>query len=702
LLLTVLQLFICLQNLCPYPTTMKKIYFLAVLLICQHTFSQCYSTAASKGFHNLVIKTDGALWAWGQNNENQIGNNLSTNQLTPLQIGTDNSWISLSAGTYYSVGIKSDGTLWAWGDNDYGQSSPSGTPQMIGSDNDWVAVSAGLGFTSAIKSDGTLWIWGFNMYGQLGNGTTVNSNTPAQVGTDTDWVAVSNGSQHVMALKSDGTLWAWGMDDQGCLGLGNLSDQHIPVQVGTANDWTKIYAGYSSSAAIKSDGTLWVWGYNEYGMIGDGTTTNKQSPIQIGSDTNWKSVAITTHTMAIKTDGTLWAWGRNNYGKIGNGLSSGNQLTPVQIGTDTDWVQAIPGFEHSIAIKGNGTIYTWGHNNFGQLGDGTTVDKIVPTQIGISCSETLCTVTPANLLVVTGECSLELANLPIPTSVDSCGNTITASLYTGSFPVTENSTIVWKFGNGATAVYKQQDIVIQDTQAPLPAVTNLPTITGQCMVNAGDIIAPTAEDSCAGIITATTNTLDFDEQGAYNITWTYDDGHGNTASQNQQVIINDTEMPTVVAQPITVDLNGESSVTITPEQVNNGSTDNCGALVLEIDTATFSTPGIYNVLLTATDTGGNTASDLAVLTIIDSTAGINDIELQGFSIYPVPAKDWLYIKKTDGMIIMSIQIYDTLGRRMLQFTDVGEKIDISSLAKANYLVVVTTNMGTVKKFLIVD
>lgn len=702
MLLTVTQLFICLQNLCPYPTTMKKIYFLAVLLICQQTFSQCYTSVASKGFHNLVLKTDGTLWVWGSNSENQIGNNLNTNQLTPLQIGMDNSWVSLAAGTEYSIGIKSDGSLWGWGDNDYGQATSSGSPQMIGTDTNWRSVAAGLGFTSAIKSDGTLWIWGFNTYGQLGNGTNINSNTPAQVGTDTDWMAISNGAQHVLALKSNGTLWAWGINARGELGQGDTTDRNLPIQVGTSTDWIQIYTGYNSSAAIKSDGTLWLWGYNQYGMVGDGTTINRKTPVQVGTDTDWKSVAVTTHVMAIKNNGSLWAWGRNDFGKIGNGLSTGSQLTPVQIGTDNDWVQAIPGFEHSIAIKGNGTIYTWGHNNFGQLGDGTTADKILPTQIGTTCSETLCTVTPANLLAATGECSLELANLPTPTSIDNCGNTITASLYTGLFPVTESSTIVWKFGNGATAVYKQQDIVIQDTQAPVPAVTNLPTITGQCMVNAGDIIAPTAEDSCAGIITATTNTLDFDEQGTYTITWTYNDGNGNTVTQNQQVTVEDTEAPTVIAQDITVDLNGAASITITPEQINNNSFDNCGGLVLNIDNTTFSVPGVYEVVLTVTDIAGNTASATATVTVIDSTMGIEDIALQGLTVYPVPAKDWLYIKKTDGMTIMSIQIYDSLGRRMLQFIDVDEKIDISSLAQENYFIVINTDLGTVKKFIIIE
>jgi alpha-tubulin suppressor-like RCC1 family protein len=683
---------------------MKKIFTLLIVLSYISIKAQCYNSITSKGLHNISIKSDGTMWAWGRNDEDQIGDNSNTDQLSPIQVGIDNNWVTVSAGTYYSAAIKADGTLWAWGSNSSGQTGPisADIPQMIGMDDDWVSVSTGLGFTSAIKSNGTLLIWGFNNYGQLGNGTTINSNTPAQVGNDTDWIAVSNGSQHVLTLKSDGTLWSWGLNDAGQLGHDDEQNMYVPTQVGTESDWTNISAGYAASAAIKANGTLWVWGYNEYGMVGDGTTIDRYAPTQVGIETDWSSVAITTHTMAIKANGTLWAWGRNNYGKIGNGLSTGSQLTPVQIGSDTDWIMAVPGFEHSIAIKGNGTIYTWGHNNEGQLGDGTTVDKILPTQIGTTCSETLCTVSPQDLLPVTGECSLELADLTTPTATDNCENTVTATLYTGAFPITENSTIVWKFGNGATAVYKQQEIVIQDTQVPVPSLTTLPEITGQCMVNSDAISAPTALDSCGGTITATTGSeLNFDEQGTYTITWTYNDGHGNTVTQNQQVTVEDTEAPVLVAQNITIDLNGAASIAITPEQINNNSSDNCGSLILAIDITTFSALGVYQVMLTGSDIAGNTASATAAVTVSDSSMGIEDIILQRLTVYPVPAKDWLYIKKPDDVNVNFVEIYDTLGRKMLQ-SSATEKIDITSLAQANYFIIVNTDRGTVKKFLIVE
>lgn len=368
---------------------MNRILSIILLMfISINMMSQCYTSISTKGFHNVAISSDGSIWSWGRNNYNQIGNNSNLTQYSPIQITTDLDWIMISLGTWNSTAIKNDGSAWYWGWNYYGTAGLPNTPiplQITGIGNGNL-ITTGLNNTAVIKSDGTLWIWGWNEYGTIGDGTNNSSSSPIQVGTDTNWKYVSIGDQHISAIKTDGSLWAWGRNNSGQIGNNIFGEQTTPLRIGTANDWEKSYSGYASNLAIKTDGSLWAWGWNAYGQLGDGTSTNRTTPIQIGSDTDWVDIAITTHSLAIKSNGTLWAWGYNNYGKLGLGSTANQIVIPTQVGSDSDWMKAIPGFEHTIALKDNGTLWAWGHNDVGQLGDGTNIDKTTPIQIGTTCT----------------------------------------------------------------------------------------------------------------------------------------------------------------------------------------------------------------------------------------------------------------------------------------------------------------------------
>ena len=337
---------------------------------------------ASGGEHTLTVKSDGTLWAWGLSEQGQTGDGTQTLKYSPVQIGSDNKWLSVAAGGYHSAAVKADGTLWAWGRA--GLDPDSSTPQQVGDDNNWVAVSASPAgcHTLALKSNGTLWAFGCNGAGQLGVGDTVDRTLPAQVGEDSDWVAISAGWGYSTAIKSDGTLWAWGYNIYGQLGDGTGIDSSSPVPIGNDTDWASVSAAYFSTMAVKSDGTLWGWGGNPYGNLGDGTYDGSSSPKQIGTDTDWASVsAAIYHTIALKSDGTLWAWGNNSFGQLGEGTTTG-RLTPAQSGTGSDWVLIASGNYHVSALKADGTLWTWGANGSGQLGDGIAPYEVFPVQIG--------------------------------------------------------------------------------------------------------------------------------------------------------------------------------------------------------------------------------------------------------------------------------------------------------------------------------
>jgi alpha-tubulin suppressor-like RCC1 family protein len=358
-------------------------------------YTGCFKQVSAGAFHNIAIKTDGTLWAWGYNAFGELGDGSVIDKITPIQIGRDNNWASISAGGYHTTAIKTDGTLWAWGNNSNGElgdgtTANKNSPTKIGTANNWASISAGENHTIALKTDGTLWAWGLNEDGQLGDFTYMDKITPIRIGTANNWASISAGGFHTTAIRTDGTLWAWGANSNGQLGDGTLITNFNPIKIGTASNWATITAGYSHTTAIKTDGTLWAWGANLGGQLGDGTTSRKSTPTLIGTANNWASISTGySHTTAIKTDGTLWAWGANFYGVLGDGTNI-NKNTPTQIGTSNNWGSVGAGSYHTTAIKTDGSLWTWGYNLYGQLGDGRKINKNTPTSIGcpITCTST--------------------------------------------------------------------------------------------------------------------------------------------------------------------------------------------------------------------------------------------------------------------------------------------------------------------------
>lgn len=286
-------------------------------------------------------------------------------------------------------------SLWTWGNNYSGQlgdgsngfaSYKSSPVQTVAGGTNWKQISMTDNASAAIKTDGTLWMWGYNyIAGRLGDGTNTSRSSPVQtIAGGTNWKQVEIGSLNTIAIKTDGTLWVWGQNNVGQLGNGTTTNQSSPVQtVAGGTDWKQVSGGDGHYGAIKTDGSLWMWGYNYNGRLGDGTLVRKSSPVQtVAGGNNWKQVSCGgSHSLAIKTDGTLWSWGRNNYGQLGAGTTT-NRSSPVQTITGgTNWKQvSCSGNSHTGAIKTDGTLWTWGYNYFGTLGDGTTLNRSSPVQ----------------------------------------------------------------------------------------------------------------------------------------------------------------------------------------------------------------------------------------------------------------------------------------------------------------------------------
>ncbi|RJQ52684.1 MAG: hypothetical protein C4521_09665, partial [Actinobacteria bacterium] len=203
----------------------------------------------------------------------------------------------------------------------------------------------------------------------------------------TAFSAAAAGHYHTLAVRSDGTAWAWGRNSYGQLGDGSLTSRSSPVQVSTETSWRAMSGGYGHSLGLKQDGSLWGWGYDRYGQLGDGANvTVRYTPVQVAGGAKWRSVdAGYNYTAAIRSDGTLWSWGRNDYGQLGDGTTT-DRNSPVQVEPGTTWLAVCAGDTHTVAIRGDGTVWAWGGNSYGQLGDGTVTNRAIPTQVGSATS----------------------------------------------------------------------------------------------------------------------------------------------------------------------------------------------------------------------------------------------------------------------------------------------------------------------------
>jgi len=220
---------------------------------------------------------------------------------------------------------------------------------------------------------GNLFTWGNNLGGKLGDNTIIGRSTPVVTfAGGANWKQVSCGQDHTAAIKTDGTLWTWGDGGSGKLGDNTTTSRSTPVTTfAGGTNWKQVSCvGNLGTRAIKTDGTLWVWGFNSAGHLGTNNTTQRNTPITtFAGGTNWKQVAGGgLHTTAIKTDGTLWTWGPNNFGQLGDNTTT-NRSTPVTtFAGGNNWKQVSCGYRHTTAIKTDGTLWIWGDNSSGQLG----------------------------------------------------------------------------------------------------------------------------------------------------------------------------------------------------------------------------------------------------------------------------------------------------------------------------------------------
>ena len=248
------------------------------------------------------------------------------------------------------------------------------------------SVAAGSSHSAVVTASNTLWTFGWSGCGQLGLGSYSQQTLPVQVTAPSGVVAVSAGTCHTLALKSDGTVWAAGDNTYGQLGDGTTTDSSVPIQ-SSLTGVSQVAVGRIHTCARKTDGTLWCWGRNDEGEVGDGTVVERHTPRNVNdlASAVAQVSAGRTHTCAVKTDGTLWCWGDNSTNQLDGGITTGNQRNPLLVAPLTGVAEVVAAESYSCARKSDGTVWCWGSNSGGQIGNGVVGGLAPITQVNLPC-----------------------------------------------------------------------------------------------------------------------------------------------------------------------------------------------------------------------------------------------------------------------------------------------------------------------------
>jgi len=342
---------------------------------------------AAGGETSCALERTGQVLCWGAGDQGQLGDGLSTDASTPkpvpglvaeaITVGAEHACALVDGGHYTCWGVNWDGRL---GD---GTNSDRNTPTAPSVGDGYVAIDAGDNLTCAVRADGSAACWGYNDDGAIGDGTRMSRSAPATVMGLSNARAVSAGENSACALRGDGAVLCWGYGSYGALGDGRgASPTPAPVP-GLSS--TQLTAGHDHTCAI-AGGTIECWGQGDYGQLGDGAATPRSSPTPVsavwGNATALQAAAGSWHTCALLSDASVWCWGEGDHGELGTGDTSTVPAPVPVIGFGPGTAKAITaGQDFTCAIKTDGSVWCWGENADGQLGDGTTTQQTSPVAV---------------------------------------------------------------------------------------------------------------------------------------------------------------------------------------------------------------------------------------------------------------------------------------------------------------------------------
>ena len=380
-------------------------------------------TSLSLGWrHSSALTSTGRVFMWGDNQYGYLGDGTSITRNVPTEItsnfslSTGEKIISLSLGSNHASALTSTGRVFMWGGNGSGQLGDGTTTDKnvpteitsnfsLASNDKIIALSLGVQHSSALSAMGRVFMWGYNVAGQLGDGTSTTRSIPTEITTGFSLLAgetiisISLSIDHSSALTSTGRVFMWGWNRDGQLGDGTSITRNVPTEI-TSNfslpigeKILSLSMGSSHSSAFTSTGRVFMWGYNQFGQLGNGMNVNRNLPTEITSNFSFsegeKIISLSlgsTHSSALTSTGRVFIWGSNEYGKLGDGTNTDKNI-PTEITSSFSLIAGEKiislslGWYHSLALTSTARVYAWGANWNNSLGDGTSSNRNVPTEI---------------------------------------------------------------------------------------------------------------------------------------------------------------------------------------------------------------------------------------------------------------------------------------------------------------------------------
>lgn len=349
-------------------------------------------------WHTCGLAAAGDAYCWGDNSYGQLGNSSNTSSTSPVAVTmpAGATFNSISAGETYTLALTPTGEAYGWGNNQSGQlgdgtGSNSNVPMAVKMPEGvtFASIRGGANHAIALASTGAAYAWGYNYSGELGDGTNTTSKTPTAIKMPgaVSFISVDAGNGHSVALTSAGEAYTWGDNRYGQLGVGTTGRSNIPVAVTmpVGVSFSTVAAGSYHTLALTLSGAAYAWGHNGYGQVGDGGTATRYTPTaaQMPGGVSFTSVnAGVYQTVALASTGAAYAWGHNSYGQLGNGTQT-HSYTPTRVSLPAavSFTSIGAGLQHTMAIASTGEGYAWGLNNAYQLGDGTNTNRNVPVAV---------------------------------------------------------------------------------------------------------------------------------------------------------------------------------------------------------------------------------------------------------------------------------------------------------------------------------
>jgi alpha-tubulin suppressor-like RCC1 family protein len=347
-----------------------------------------FQISAGSGAHTCAVTATGTAFCWGANFLGQLGDGGTVERLTPVPVAGGLKFRMVSAGNGHSCGVTTDNRAYCWGNNQFGRLGVGTTfdqltPVPVVGGLQFRHVSVGIGHTCGLTTTNRIFCWGRNDQGQLGDGSRIDRLRPVAIAGGRQYRQVSAGGIHTCAVTTSYQAFCWGFNDRGRLGIGSTVVRRLrPAAVAGTLLFSQISASYTHTCAVTTGARAFCWGFGLYGQVGDGQTLDHRTPRAVAGGIDFTRVtAGPFHTCGEAANNRAYCWGLNETGAIGDGTNDNSRTAPVLVAGSLSFRQLSSGNSFTCGKTSASAVYCWGFNQFGQLGDGTTTDRVTPTPV---------------------------------------------------------------------------------------------------------------------------------------------------------------------------------------------------------------------------------------------------------------------------------------------------------------------------------